>query len=63
MRRFLITASVLCLALPAYAQDEGAITVIQDDGTKVTVPIEGVDPVLPGEMDAAAAAGRAGSPG
>jgi hypothetical protein len=52
MRRFLITASVLCFALPAYAQDEGAITVIQDDGTKVTVPIEGVDPVLPGETDA-----------
>lgn len=51
MRRFLITASVLCFALPAYAQ-EGAITVIQDDGTKVTVPIEGVDPVLPGETDA-----------
>ncbi|GEM_PF-2918751 len=56
IRRFLMTASVLCLALPAFApafaQDEGAITVIQDDGTKVTVPIEGVDPVLPGEMDA-----------
>jgi uncharacterized membrane protein YkoI len=52
MRRLLITASVLCLAVPAYAQDEGAITVIQDDGTKVTVPIGGVDPVLPGEMDA-----------
>lgn len=49
MRRFLITASVLCLALPAFAQE---ITVIQDDGTKITVPIEGVDPVLPGEMDA-----------
>lgn len=52
MRRLLVTASVLCLAVPAYAQDEGAITVIQDDGTKVTVPIEGVDPVLPGQMDA-----------
>ncbi|MGB4106435.1 MAG: PepSY domain-containing protein [Alphaproteobacteria bacterium] len=49
MRGFLITVSVLCFALPAYAQE---ITVIQDDGTKVTVPLEPIDAVLPGEIDA-----------
>lgn len=50
--RPLILATALIFAAPAFAQDEGAITVIQDDGTKVTVPIEGVDPVLPGEPEA-----------
>lgn len=50
MRRFLITASVLCFALPAHAQE---ITVIQDDGTKVTVPLEPMDTMLPGEAEEA----------
>lgn len=45
---FLIFSAVLFAAVPTWGASENSITVIQEDGTKVTIELDPVEPVLPG---------------